>query len=289
MDKLRDTLEVFKFDTRRIGFEKDCWFFTATQQEKLFAACRTADFIDCSGIIEQGRLVKSDYEIELMRKAARTAEAGMRAGIEAVRAGVTEHDIAADILYAMVKAGSEWPSIVPFVATGERGAIVHATWAGRTVEPGDIVLLEVGGCLKRYHAAMMRTGFVGEPDRQAREAEKVVQEAVNLALDTIKPGLTAGEVDAASRNFIAKSTFGGVQASRSGYSIGIAVPPDWGEGHILGMYPHNPRLLEPNMTFHLLPWVQISGKGGVSFSETIRVTENGCETLTNFERKLFVK
>jgi Xaa-Pro dipeptidase len=55
------------------------------------------------------------------------------------------------------------------------------------------------------------------------------------------------------------------------------------------MYPHNPRLLEPNMTFHLLPWVQIPGKGGVSFSETIRVTENGCETLTNFERKLFVK
>jgi len=289
MDRLRNTLAEFDFHTKRIGYEKNCWFFTAAQQEKIFAACPTANFIDCSGIIEEGRLIKSDYEVELMRKAARTAEAGMRAGIDAVRAGVTENDIAAEILYAMTKAGSEWPSIVPFVASGERGAIVHATWAGRAVRSGDIVLLEVGGCLKRYHAAMMRTGFVGEPSQQAREAEKIVQDAVNLALDAIKPGLTAGEVDAVSREFIAKSSFGGVQASRSAYSIGIAVPPDWGEGHILSFYPDNPHVLEPNMTFHLLPWVQIPGKGGVSFSETIRVTEDGCETLTNFERALFVK
>ena len=289
MDKLRETMQAFNFHNKRIGYEKDCWFFTAAQQEKLFAACPRATFIDCSGTIEAGRLVKSDYEIELMRRAARTAEAGMRAGIEAVQAGVTEHDIAAEILYAMTKAGSEWPSIVPFVASGERGAIVHATWAGRTIRQGDIILLEVGGCLKRYHAAMMRTGFVGEPDPQAREAEQVVQEAVNLALETIKPGLTAGEVDAVSRNFIAKSSFGGTQASRSAYSIGIAVPPDWGEGHILSFYPNNPHVLEPNMTFHLLPWVQIPGKGGVSFSETIRITADGCETLTNFERALFVK
>lgn len=289
MDKLVETMQEFHVDTKRVGYEKDCWFFTAAQQERLFATCPQATFSDCSGTIEAGRLVKSEVEIELMRRAARTAEAGMRAGIAAVQAGVTEHDVAADILYAMTKAGSEWPSIVPFVASGERGAIVHATWAGRTIRQGDIVLLEVGGCLKRYHAAMMRTGFVGEPDQQAREAEKIVQEAVELALATIKPGLTAGEVDAVSRNFIAKSSLGGTQASRSAYSIGIAVPPDWGEGHILSFYPHNPHVLEPNMTFHLLPWVQLPGKGGVSFSETIRITENGCETLTNFERALFIK
>jgi Xaa-Pro dipeptidase len=289
MDILRDTLLEFDFHNKRTGYEKDCWFFTAAQQERLFASCPATNFIDCSGIIEEARLVKSDFEVEMIRKAARTAEAGMRAGIEAVEAGVTENDIAAEILYAMTKAGSEWPSIVPFVASGERGAIVHATWAGRTIQPGDIILLEVGGCLKRYHAAMMRTGFVGEPNKQAREAEKVVQEAVNLALETIKPGLTAGQVDAVSRQFIAKSSFGGVQASRSAYSIGIAVPPDWGEGHILSMQPNNPHVLQTNMVFHLLPWVQIPGKGGVSFSETIRVTQDGCETLTNFERKLFVK
>ena len=289
MDRLRDTINEFGWHNKRIGFEKDCWFFTAAQQEKLFGDCSQATFIDCAGILEAARLVKSNYEIDLMRKGARCAEIGMQAGIDAVQAGVREHDIAADILYAMTKAGSEWPALVPFVASGERGAVVHATWTDRIVQNGDIVLLEVGGCFNRYHGVMMRTGFVGEPSQQARDAEKVVQEAVQLTLDGIKPGMTAHEVDAIGRNYIAQSSFGGVQASRSAYSLGIAVPPDWGEGHILSFYPGNEHVLVPNMTFHLLPWVQIPGKGGVSFSETIRITEDGCETLTNFERKLFVK
>ena len=213
----------------------------------------------------------------------------MRAGIEAVQEGVTENDIAAEIHYAMIKAGSEWPSIQPFVASGYRGAIGHATWAGRTLEKGDCIMLELAGCLKRYHAPLMRSGFVGEPDPVVKEAEKVVHEAFDAAFAAIKPGVTAGEVDAITRNIIGKSEFGGTQASRSAYSVGIGLPPDWGEGQILSIQPHEPRALAANMTFHLLPWVQIPDVGGISFSETIRVTENGCELLTNFERAVFVK
>jgi Xaa-Pro dipeptidase len=145
MEVVRKALEEFGLHYRRIGYEKNCWFFTAAQQDRLFAACSQATFVDCSGIVEAGRLIKSTEEIELMRKAARTAEAGMQAGIEAVAAGVTEHDIAAEIHYAMIKAGSEWPSIQPFIASGERGAIGHATWTDRVVQPQDSVFLEVGG------------------------------------------------------------------------------------------------------------------------------------------------
>ncbi len=289
MDKLRDALTEMNLVDQRVGYEKACWFFTAAQQERLFDALPRATFIDCSGIVEIGRLIKSEAEIGLMRQAARATEAGMQAGIDAAAAGVTENDIAAEIHYAMIKAGSEWPSIVPFVASGERGAIVHATWAGRTLQPGEPLLLEVGGCRKRYHTALMRTGFIGQPSAQVREAEELVQEAFNRTIEAIKPGVTAGEVDAVSRNLIRESKFGGTQASRSGYSIGIGLPPDWGEGHILSLQPHETQRLEANMTFHLLPWVQIPGQGGISFSETVRVTETGCEVLTNFERRLFVK
>jgi Xaa-Pro dipeptidase len=195
--------------------------------------------------------------------------------------------VAAAMNYAMIKAGSEWPSIAPFVASGYRGAIGHATWAGRTIEEGDIIMLEIGGCLKRYHAALMRTGFVGKPNAELRRAEKTVKEAAEAMFATIKAGITAHEADAAGRAIITQ--YGGQQASRSAYSIGIALPPDWGEGNILSMQPNEMRLLQPNMTFHMLPWIQVPGKGGVSFSETIRVTEDGCELLTNFNRALFVK
>lgn len=289
MDRLGSTLDEFGWQDKRIGFEKNCWFFTAAQQEKLFGSLSGTEFIDCSGIVEQGRLIKSGYEIELMKKAARTAEAGMQAGIDAIRPGVTENDIAAEIHYAMIKAGSEWPAIAPFVASGERGAIGHATWAGREIQPVDTVMLEVGGCLKRYHAAMMRSVFVGDTAPELWEGEKVVREAMEATMGAIAPGVPAHEVDAVSRQIIGGSIFGGTQASRSAYSIGIGLPPDWGEGQILSIQPNEKRLLKENMTFHLIPWVQVPGKGGISFSETIRVTESGCETITNFERKLFIK
>lgn len=133
MQVVRDALAEFDLLGKRIGFEKECWFFTAAQQDRLFSLCPDTTFSDHSGVVEAGRLIKSELEIEMMRKAARTTEAGMEAGIEAVQEGATENDVAAEIHYAMIKAGSEWPSISPFVASGPRGAVGHATWAGRTI------------------------------------------------------------------------------------------------------------------------------------------------------------
>lgn len=289
IDKLRESLAKFGLLDKRIGFEKECWFFTAAQQERLFANCPGTEFVDISGIVEQGRLIKSEYEVELMRKAARTTEAGIQAGIDAVKVGATENDVAAEIHYAMIKAGSEWPSISPFVASGPRGAIGHATWAGRTIQADEFVFIEIAGALKRYHAPMMRTVRTGNPDAEIRSGQEVVLEAFDAALEKIKPGVPAGEVDTLTRRIIANSDFGAEQSSRTAYSVGIGLPPDWGEGQILSMQPGETRLLQENMTFHLLPWVQIPGKGGIGITETIRVTENGCELLTNFERKLFVK
>jgi Xaa-Pro dipeptidase len=289
MDILAKSLDEFGLLDKRIGFEKGCWFFTALQQERLFAKCPKTNFIDQGGIVEQGRLIKSDYEIAMMRKAARATEAGMRAGIDAVHVGATENDVAADIHYAMIKAGSEWPSISPFVASGPRGAVGHATWAGRTIQNDEFVFIEIAAALKRYHAPMMRTVAVGKVDSMLREGEQIVIEAFNKAVDLIKPGVPAFEVDALTRRIIGSASFGAQQASRAGYSVGIGLPPDWGEGQILSLQPGETRPLQANMTFHLLPWIQIPGRGGVGITGTIRVTETGCEEITHFEKKLFNK
>ncbi|TWU13425.1 putative peptidase [Symmachiella macrocystis] len=76
IQKVRDTLRLYDLSDNRIGFEKDCWFFTAVQQERLFALSHETSFVDCAGIVEAGRLIKSDLEIEMIRSAARVAEAG---------------------------------------------------------------------------------------------------------------------------------------------------------------------------------------------------------------------
>ena len=289
MRRVADVLREAGLHRRRVGYEKDCWFFTAAQQERLFALLPEMAVQDVGGIVEQERLRKSDAEIALMREAARTAEAGMRAGIEAIAEGVTENDVAAEMHWSMIKAGSEWPSIQPFVASGERGAIGHATWLHRRIVAGDSVFLEIGGCRRRYHAALMRTCVVGEPDDDTLRAFEIVLRAFDAAVDAIAPGVPAGDVDRVARDTVRASGFSGLQASRTAYSIGIGVPPDWGEGQILSMKPGEATPLEENMTFHLLPWVQIPGKGGVGCTETIRVTTDGCERITEFPRELFVR
>ena len=289
MAVLAARLTEFGLASSTVGFEKECWFFTAAQQEQLFANLKDARFVDASGSVEACRLIKSELEVDMIRQAARTTEAGMRAGIAAVVEGATENDVAAAISYAMIKAGSEWPSIVPFVASGERGAIGHATWRERTLQRGDSVFLEVAGCRRRYHAPMMRTCVVGPPAPELEAAFQVGIDAFQACVEAIRPGAVAADVDAAARAVVANSGFGGTQASRVAYSVGIAVPPDWGEGNILSIKPGEERTLQTNMTFHLLPWVQIPGKGGVGCTETIRVTETGCELLTDLPRELFVR
>ncbi len=287
--RLADALAEFGLANKRLGYEKHCYFFRATEQEALFAACPDAAFIDCSGLVEQGRVVKSDHEIGIMSRAARANEAGMRAGIDAVEVGATENDVAAAVHDAMFRAGGEYPACSPFVASGPRCAIGHATWEGRRIERDETVFLEIGGCVQRYHTAMMRNVYLGQPTAEMREAEALIQEAVQACMAAMKPGVTAGEIDALSRGVFARNSFGATQTTRSGYSIGIAYSPDWGEGHILSLQPDDPGVLEENMTFHLIPWIQIPGKAGIGLSETVRVTPAGAESLFTFPRKLFVK
>ncbi|MEE8202327.1 MAG: M24 family metallopeptidase [Alphaproteobacteria bacterium] len=287
--RLAAALAEFGLANKRLGYEKHCYFFRATEQEALFAACPDATFVDCSGLVEQGRVVKSEPEIAIMRRAAAANEAGMRAGIAAVEVGASENDVAAEVHHAMFRAGGEYPACSPFVASGPRCAIGHATWEGRTIEAGETVFLEIGGCVQRYHTAMMRNVFLGEPTSEMIEAEGLIQQAVEACMAAMKPGAIAGEIDALSRSIFARNSFGAVQTTRSGYSIGIAYAPDWGEGHILSLQPDDPGVLEANMTFHLIPWIQIPGKAGIGLSETVRVTPTGGESLFSLERRLFVK
>ena len=287
---LRYALREFGLFEGRLGYEKHSWFFRASEQEQLLTSARFATFVDCSGLVEEARVVKSEEEIAVMRRAAKATEAGIRAGIEAVAPGVTENDIAAEIHHAMIKAGSEYPAISPFVASGWRSAVGHATWEGRRVEPGECVFLEVGGCVSRYHTAMMRTVFVGEePPPEVAEAEHLIREAMDVSLDLIAPGVTAGDIDMQNRFILERYSHGGTQATRSGYSIGIAFAPDWGEGHILSIQAGESRYFKENMTFHLIPWLQVAGVFGMGLSETIRVTADGCESFFSLDRKLYLR
>ncbi|HJL18158.1 MAG TPA: ectoine hydrolase [Sandaracinaceae bacterium LLY-WYZ-13_1] len=277
---------------RTIGYERNSYYFPAYQQDRMISSWYDADFVDCFGIVEEGRIIKSGVELEVMRKAAFAGQKGMAAGLAAIRAGVTENEIAAEICAAMFRAGGEYPAVLPYVTSGPRCMIGHATWEGRTVEEGDTVFLEVGGCFRRYHAAQMRTAYVGEPPHEVREAEVLVQQALDHMLSRLRPGITVSDADRVAREILGHghSHVGGTLVTRAGYSIGIAFAPSWDEGYIMSLKPGDHRPLEQGMTFHIIPWLfGYEGDRVMGISETIVITEHGCEPLADLDRGLVVK
>lgn len=287
---LVDALRVFGLADKRIGYERNSYFFPAYQQDMIHTTLTDGKLLDCFGIVEQGRIRKSDVEIELMRKTAVATEAGMRAGIEACEAGVTENEIGAAISAGMFRAGGEPPAVMPYVASGPRSMIGHATWEGRTVEPGEHVFLEVGGCQRRYHTAMMRTVVLGDLSDSMYKAQEKMKYALNVVHDYFQPGMTVSDADNLVRNIIADNDVGARLITRSGYSIGIAFPPSWDEGYIVSLKQGESRVLEVGMTFHIIPWMWgVDGDKTCGISDSIVITPDGCESFFTLERDFTVK
>jgi Xaa-Pro dipeptidase len=287
MAVLATALAEFGLAHARIGYERTSYFFRGHEQDALLARCPDATFVDSSWIVEEGRVIKSPPEIEMIARAARATEAGMRAGIAAVAAGVTDNEVAAEVYGGMLRAGGHYPSMQPFVVSGPRSFVSHATWRDRTIRAGDCVFFEVGATVHRYNAPMMRTVVVGSPTPEMREAGDLVNEATAAAKELIAPGVPTGEADAAARAVIARNSFGATQYTRVGYGMGIACTPGWGEGHIIDIKPGDERLFSENMCFHLIPFLQIPGKASVGISEVIRVTATSCESFNTLERRIF--
>ncbi len=291
----RDVLADLGLAGARIGLDYDSFFLRTRDEKRLVAALPAATFVDGAGLVEEGRLVKSPRELEYMRQAARAAEAGLRAGIEACRAGVTENDVAAEIHHAQILAGSEYTGLPIFIRTGARDAQTHATWARHPLEPGDSITMEMPGCINRYHAALYGQVFLGEPPDALLRGMEIGNGIMREAKAAIRPGVPAGDIHALVQGRLREAAGEAAQRnSRTAYSIGIAFAPDWGEGHILSMTQGETRPLEAGMTFHLLAGhVFLTGIARIKrscCSDTVLVTEDGCETLTGgVEHKVYVR
>ncbi len=287
---LVDALREFGLGDKRIGYERNSYFFPAYQQDTIHTSLKEAKLMDCFGIVEEGRVCKSAVELEVMQKAALATEAGMQAGIEACAAGVTENEIGGAISAAMFRAGGETPAVMPYVTSGPRTMIGHATFEGRVVQPGEHVFLEVGGCYRRYHTAMMRTVLLGEMSDAMYQAQEVMKKALDTIHTQVQPGMTVSDVDNMVRNIIEDNTVGARLITRSGYSIGIAFPPSWDEGYILSLKQGNSAILKPGMTFHMIPWMWgVEGNKTCGISDTIVITDNGCRSFFTMDRDFTVK
>lgn len=281
-----ETLTRLGLSGKRVAIEKGGWFLPITFYEALTAAMPKVE--DATGIVEKLRRVKSPAEIEAIEQSAKHADAGISAGLAALRVGATENDIVAEMMHAAIASGAEYMGMEPLVSSGPRSGVPHATWRRRRMDRGDCLFLEMAGCYNRYHVGLMRTGWLGEPPKLARALEKVVQEALAAVLDAVRPGLTCAQAHQAAQRVIDAAGMTERYRKRTAYSLGISFAPDWGEWQVLSFFDGIDVPLEPGMCFHIPMALREYGAFTVGLSESIVVTETGCRILGLVPRQIHV-
>ena len=286
-DFVADFLKEKNLDKKRYGVEMDSFYLPAYWYQRLCDKIPGATFVDSEKLVNWARAQKSEKELEYMAIAARHSEKAMYDAVALMADGVRESDVAATICKSLVEGngvfGGEFPSLPPIIPAGERTAGAHFSWTTEgKYQDGQVVYMEISGVYKRYHSPLTRTVFVGEPHQKIIDTASAVVEGLNEALAFIKAGVTAEEVEKAWQNSINKRGFH--KESRCGYTVGAAYPPVWCEDTVY-FKPGEKSVLEPNMTFHIMPGLWLDGYG-VAITETLRVTEKGCECITRFPRKL---
>lgn len=283
---LADVLQKRDMHGRRLAIDKRGWFLPIAVYEALQAKLGTIH--DGARIVESLRAVKSPLEIGKIEAAARHADAGLRAGLKSMRVGGSENDIVAAMMSSAIADGSEYLGMEPLVSSGPRTGIPHGTWRRRKLASGDPAFLEMAACHDRYHAALMRSAWLGKPPATAVRMYEACTEGLQAALDTARPGATCEDVHLACQKVIDRYGYTENYRKRTGYSIGISFAPDWGEGAILSLFTGVTAELRPGMTFHIPPALRIYGEFTVGVSETIVITDTGCRALGSVDRNLSV-
>ena len=273
---------------KRIGLESDSFFVTPRRYNELVDRIqKDGGTVEPAQLVEPLRVIKSDEELRHIREAARVTEAGLQAAIEASAVGVTEDQVAARCLARLAECGGEYAGLPPFITSGPRTLLCHATWGGRAFRFGDVLNYELAGVRHRYAAALFRCGTVGPAPDDAKRLAEACTASLDAVIAALKPGVTSHDAHMTSRRNFERSGYGELLGHRTGYSIGINYPPDWGEGQIMSLWEGDERPVQANMVFHIVPGIFVPGRYLINITDTVLVTDKGCEPLTSFPRQLF--
>jgi Xaa-Pro aminopeptidase len=280
VEAFRAALDACAPSAEVVGFDAASRAVPHTLGTRLVAALAPARCVDCSALLADARLVKSENELAFLRRAGAFAQAGLQAALEHARPGITERRLAAKIEYAMRSAGSDYPSIPTELTSGPRSALVHGTPSHRTLEGGDLVHVEVGGVERRYNAVGLQTFHMGgapAPSAGVRLYE-VAQACLHAGLDAIRPGIEAHAVEAPALAVLRDAGLGDGFQMRFGYGVGAGYPPTWLDPFQITRT--SVQKLEPGIAFvlHACLLDEIA-QVGVVVGGTYAMTEAGVELL----------
>jgi Xaa-Pro aminopeptidase len=225
-------------------------------------------------LVERARMIKEDAELDLIRAAVRVGATLFDRTLEVLRPGTKETEVAAEMEYAARRAGAQEMSFPTIIASGARSALPHGRATEQVIASGGFVVCDFGVILAGYCSDQTRTVWVGARQEEARNAYEPVREAQEAAIAAVRPGVSAGEVDAAARKVLRKAGLGRYFTHSTGHGVGLEIheAPRVAAGQ--------KEVLKPGMVITIEPGVYFPGKWGVRIEDMVAVREGGCEVLT---------
>ncbi len=241
-------------------------------------ALAPAEIRDCWRLLGQLRTVLSTAEIAYLREAATYVDKGVDALLTIPKAGMSEIELAAEIEYAMRRAGSDYPAVPTWMAAGPRHHCQHAQASPYRFQAGDLIHAEFAGAARRYHTVSMGSVVLGEPNARMSEMAHAAQVGYAAGLAEARNGARIGDLEKAYRAALAELGMGDCAVMRFGVGISAAYPPVW-ENQIT-IQAECDDLLQAGMAFYIHSSMQsMTDSHGMLFGGSYLMTEAGPERL----------
>jgi Xaa-Pro aminopeptidase/Xaa-Pro dipeptidase len=264
---------------KSIGFESTSLAF-ASHQFLLERLASDAKLIPLEHELKNLRAIKDVQELTHIHKAIDISSKAFLHMMEILKEGVVEREVALEMEFFMKHEGAEGLGFDIIIASGKRSALPHGKADTKPIEKGDFILIDFGSGFQGYHSDQTRTVICGQPSSEQKKIYQVVKEAHDKAIDTVRPGISIQEVDAAARGHIQNQGYGDFFGHGTGHGIGLSVHED------PSINSENKDLVQEGMVFTIEPGIYLPDWGGVRIEDMIRVTSTGAEVLTYLPNEL---
>lgn len=264
---------------KRVGFEDEEMSVAQFSQVEKVLSCQ---LIPAQGLLSSLRASKDKEELAAMRRAQEITDQAYREILSYIRPGMTENQVAARLVYEMMRLGARKTSFDPIVAAGANGSMPHAVPGETVIQRGMFVTMDFGCVWDGYCSDMTRTVAVGQPTEEMEEVYHLVLQAQRAGIAAARAGVTGREIDAAARRVIQEGGYGDYFTHSFGHSLGLEIHESPNAS------PREERVLPAGAVISAEPGIYLPGRFGVRIEDVLVLREGGCEDITRSTKDLIV-
>ena len=270
---------IADFGVTALGYEEN--YLTVAEYQG-YEKNLNAKLVPMNAKINGFRAVKEEWELTLMRKAQEITDKAFTEVLTRIKAGMTELQLQAELIYCLYKNGATGLAFDPIVVSGPNTSLPHGVAGDRVLQEGDFITMDFGALYQGYCADMTRTVALGYATEEMKKVYDTVLQAQLAGIAATKAGIPGKQIDAVARQVITDAGFGEYFGHGYGHSLGMEIH------EMPSPSPSGERVMEENMIASAEPGIYLPGKFGVRIEDVTIYKADGCENITRSPKNLII-